>query len=110
DIGTDDDGTTPVPTGGLGAVGAACETDGDCLSGLECMDETKTYFGGVYPHGICTARCELDPRICDNFTAACVGDELESYCMAPCEIGSVGIKCRADQVCSPIQYGEYVYG
>lgn len=100
DDASDDDDVAPTPMpGGLGGVGDSCETDGDCASGMSCLDESTPYFGGVYPHGICTASCAGDPYLCDALGGGCIGDETEALCLPLCQIGGTGIKCRADQTC-----------
>jgi hypothetical protein len=99
DVPADDDTGMPAPSSGLGGPGATCESDGDCLSGLTCLDETQSYFGGVYPHGVCTVSCALDPFVCDGFASQCVGSEAEAWCVPLCQIGGTGVKCRADQAC-----------
>jgi hypothetical protein len=80
-------------------VGATCESDGDCMSGLTCLDETQQYFGGVYPHGLCTASCTDDPFLCSAVGGECIGSDTEAWCLPLCQIGGTGVKCRADQSC-----------
>jgi hypothetical protein len=72
------------------------------------LDETKTYFGGVYPNGICTAACNLDPFVCQTLGAGCLGGDVEAWCVPECQLGSAGIKCRADQVCVTDDPANYI--
>lgn len=98
-------GTDTAPVVGLGTIGSPCGVDGDCLSGLFCLNEDMTFFGGVVPNGMCSMSCADDPFVCQgvSMNAVCLGDEDEAYCQQGCTHGTSGQrKCREDQLCFPL--------
>jgi len=73
-------------------IGAECEADGDCGSGLICITATSTVFGSGGPAGgLCSRICESEED-CGN-TAYCVPfeeDATSGYCIEACQTGSAG--------------------
>jgi hypothetical protein len=73
-------------------IGAECEADGDCGSGLICITADSTIFGSGGPAGgLCSRECEADAD-CGN-AAYCVPfeeDATSGYCIEACETGSAG--------------------
>lgn len=80
-------------------IGAGCESDEDCLEGLECLEEL--------PQGMCSQPCDDD---CPNDTL-CVDLSGAGYCFAQCEtnddcrdgyacsLGYCDLPCSADEEC-----------
>jgi hypothetical protein len=100
----------PSPSSSGGAVGAACTTGADCLSG-SCQAPS----GAQWPGGYCTAPCQVNDDFTDTCpsSALCVGVNgtglyvgVEGQCLALCDAGGVtrfGV-CRAGYRCTAFAY------
>jgi len=104
-------------------LGADCEGDGDCRSGLTCWAAASTSVLGEGPSaGLCVASCAKNPKACaaidpnstcveldNNGTPADTTDDA-AYCLPNCKLGpptASDDKCRArlDLVCSETAQG-----
>lgn len=113
--------TPPAPTAtvnpNLNPVGAPCQQDGHCQTGLTCLTDPEFFAPGAegtVPGGFCTASCNLSLDTCGvhgaNITciARTQGTEDTSddvgYCMQACIVGNGLPKCYnlPDQVCLPL--------
>jgi hypothetical protein len=121
--------TTPTPTStastppaivldpSLSNIGGPCQQDGHCQVGLTCMQE-DTFFSpdneGTIAGGLCTARCEEAPGLCDEYggAATCIlssrgtedtADDI-GICLEMCQGGDGMLKCQGnpDQLCVPL--------
>lgn len=108
----------PPPDPNLGTIGAACELDTQCQVGLTCLVDGSFFTGdgsGTIARGLCTARCEQDPYLCQNYSsqATCIlntggtedTSDDEGLCVEQCAVGDGLLKCQGnpDQVCLPLQ-------
>jgi hypothetical protein len=82
-------GGAVVPTANIGA---ECEADADCGSGLLCITPNSTIFGSGGPAGgLCSRVCEVAEDCGAN--AYCVPfeeDATSGYCIEACQTGSAG--------------------
>ncbi|MEI9947785.1 MAG: hypothetical protein WDO74_22650 [Pseudomonadota bacterium] len=120
-------GGIPAHAGALGAtagsssagssnalLGADCESDAECGTGLTCVPSSGTQFGGGAPaHGLCTSLCASDTD-CARLEAGagCFAFDQQAYCLEACTPGDpadLASKCRgrADFVCAPIDAEAY---
>ena len=92
-------GTGTSGSGGSGGavaatanIGAACEADDDCGTGLVCITTSSTIFGTGGPAGgLCSRVCAGDTECGSN--AYCVPfeeDATTGYCIEACQLGTAG--------------------
>lgn len=124
----DNAGPGQFPSAGpnSGLIGAACASDANCRTGLECVTADSTLINGEGPSGgMCLARCLPDHDFCQGLDArsSCVvlsdsgtpqdrADDI-AYCLPGCTIGTQPNeldKCRGrvDLVCSESALGSGV--
>jgi hypothetical protein len=84
------------------ALGAVCDDDGDCGSGLTCLEHDEILGDGP-AHGACTIACSSDTTCQTKAAGArCVSFAGAEYCVAACELGpATAPKChdRTDAMC-----------
>jgi hypothetical protein len=111
------DGTFPSAGPNSGLLGATCEGDGDCRTGLSCLTASSTGIDGEGPSaGLCVVECAGDDSTCAELDegATCVtlddrgsssATDDAAFCLPGCTLGEPDAnddKCRGrlDLVCA----------